>query len=69
VAATKAYLTTGEVAAYCRSPVWLVRRVVDALGEPVPRLGAYRLIPATLLARIEAEVRRRAGQREAAHAS
>lgn len=40
-----------------KAPDWLVRRVVDALGVPIPRVGTYRFVPAALLPRIDAVLR------------
>lgn len=40
------HLTIPQIAARLGQPDWLVRRVVDALPEPVPRAGQYRLVPA-----------------------
>jgi hypothetical protein len=50
------HLTTGEIAAELGVPGWAVRRVVDALGEDIPRAGLYRLVPRSLLARIKAAI-------------
>jgi hypothetical protein len=55
----KAFFTTREIAELCGAPVWLVRRVVDRLGEEIPRVGLYRLVPAALLDRVQAELRKR----------
>jgi hypothetical protein len=65
VAATKAYLTTREVAEHCGIPAWLARRIVDGLGEDVPRIGLYRLVPAGLLPQVEEQVAKRAREKEA----
>jgi hypothetical protein len=65
--ARKTHFTTGEVALQLGIPVWLARRIVDDLGEDIPRVGLYRLVPAGLVGRVRAEARRRAGRQEAAH--
>jgi hypothetical protein len=53
------FLTVGQLAERFSIPEWLARRVVDALGADVPRAGLYRLVPRSLLGKIEAELRRR----------
>jgi len=52
-------LTTRQVGDIIGCPEWLVRRVVDSLGEPVQRFGHKRMIPGDLIGRIQAEVSRR----------
>jgi hypothetical protein len=48
-------LTTGEIAARLRAPVWLVRNLIDAeFSAHVMRLGTYRGLPAHLLPQVEA---------------
>jgi hypothetical protein len=49
-----AHITTGEIAAEYGVPIWLARRAVDSLGETIPRAGLYRLVPRSLLPKIEA---------------
>jgi len=66
--AVKTYLTTREVAEHCGIPVWLARRIVDGLGEEIPRVGLYRLVPFALLDQVRDEVRRRAAGQEVASA-
>lgn len=56
------HLTTGELHDLYSGlvPVWQLRRVIDALGgEAIPRAGLYRLVPRSMLPRIEDELRRR----------
>jgi hypothetical protein len=55
----KPFYTVGELATRYRLPEWLTRRIVDALGADVPRAGQYRLVPHSLLRRIEEEMQRR----------
>jgi hypothetical protein len=66
---TELVLTIPEVAQELGESHWTVRRVVDALGLPVPRAGRslYRLVPRTWLPKIrvalaarEARLKRRA---------
>jgi hypothetical protein len=52
-------LTTGRLTERYGAPAWLIRRIVDALKPPVPRVGLYRLIPPDVLPAVEAELRRR----------
>jgi hypothetical protein len=59
-------LTTCEVADELGIPVWLVRRLVDALGEEIPRAGQYRLVPRRLLGRIRAAAQTVCTQTDAA---
>jgi len=61
----KPLLTTGEIAEALGVPVWLARRVVDGLGEDIPRAGLYRLVPRELLPKIKAALMKARG--EAAH--
>ncbi len=62
------HLTTGEVFEHFGRavPLWQIRRLIDALGEDIPRAGQYRLVPRAMLARIEDELRRRSLLPEAA---
>jgi len=53
----KSHYTTGEIAALYGVPGSAARRAIDALGEDIPRAGLYRLVPAGLLARVEAQLR------------
>jgi hypothetical protein len=55
------HLTTGELFEHYGGavPIWQIRRLIDALGEDIPRAGQYRLVPRAMLARIEDELRRR----------
>jgi hypothetical protein len=62
---SKSHLTTGELALHFRVAVWQVRRAVDALAAPILRAGLYRLVPRSLLADVETELRRRHYLREA----
>ncbi len=55
----KTHLTTGEIASACEVATWQARRVVDDLGEIIPRAGLYRLVPVGLLPRIRSELQRR----------
>jgi excisionase family DNA binding protein len=43
--AEQTHFTTSEIADSYSAPSWLVRRIVDALGDDVPRAGLYRLVP------------------------
>jgi hypothetical protein len=52
-------MTSGEIAAHCNVPIWLVRRAIDAVIPDVQRVGMYRLVPRRLLPRIEQEIQRR----------
>jgi hypothetical protein len=54
--------TVGDLLTHFRltsREAWKIRRVVDALRVEIPRVGQYRLIPATLLPSIEAALRKR----------
>lgn len=53
------YLTVGELAAMYRLPMWKIRLAVDALGEEIPRVGLYRVVPRALLTQLTDELRRR----------
>jgi hypothetical protein len=67
---SKSHLTTGEIATRRGVYGWQARRAVDdALGDGVLRAGLYRLVPAELLPRVEAELRRKGYLREEAAAS
>jgi hypothetical protein len=55
----KDYFTIPELAAELGAPAWLVRRVVDALGESIPRAGFYRLVPRRLLPKVKAALPRK----------
>jgi hypothetical protein len=59
VMTTQSHLTTGDIALFYGAAHWQVRRVVDSLGEQIPRAGLYRLVPRTLLDRIGTELRKR----------
>lgn len=52
-------LTIPQLAAKLGQPVWLVRRVVDSLSDPVPRAGQYRLVPASRLDEIARAIEQR----------
>ena len=56
--ASKAHITTGELAAELGEPIWRVRRTADALGVDLPRAGLYRLIPPPLAERIRAVLKK-----------
>jgi excisionase family DNA binding protein len=51
-------LTVGDVARLLGVEDWHVRRVVDRLPTPVPRVGRYRLIPRSLLPAIDHSLRK-----------
>jgi hypothetical protein len=51
--------TSGQVARSLGLAPWQVRRIVDGLGTPIPRVGLYRLIPSHLLGAIAIEAQRR----------
>jgi hypothetical protein len=55
----KDYFTIPELAAELSAPAWLVRRVVDSLGESIPRAGFYRLVPRHLLPKVKAALPRK----------
>jgi hypothetical protein len=56
---TKSHFTTTELGEHFGIPYWKARRVADALGASVLRVGLYRAVPAALLGRFERELRRR----------
>jgi hypothetical protein len=56
---TKTHFTTTEIGEHFGIPHWKARRVADALGASVLRVGLYRAIPTVLLGRFERELRRR----------
>jgi len=51
------HFTIGQIRARYQAPYWLVRKAVDALGEPLPRAGLYRMVPVALMPRIDAVLR------------
>ena len=51
------HLTVGDVARLFGVEDWHVRRVVDRLPTPVPRVGRYRPIPRSLLPAIAKSLR------------
>jgi hypothetical protein len=53
------HFTTGQISEMYKVPVWQARRAIDALGETIPRAAMYRLVPASMLAKLEIELRRR----------
>jgi hypothetical protein len=67
---SSSYLTTGEVFEYFGGAVliWRIRRVVDALATDMLRAGQYRLVPRTMLGRLEDELRKCGYLREVAKA-
>lgn len=52
--------TAGDLAREINVPLWKIRRVVDSLGVPIPRVGQYRIITPEAEQRIRAELRRQA---------
>ena len=52
------YLTVGELAMELEVPVWKIRRVVDAIGNGIPRVGQYRVIPRQLVEKVRGELER-----------
>ncbi|HYT89198.1 MAG TPA: hypothetical protein VEL76_10855 [Gemmataceae bacterium] len=67
---TPTHFTTGRLAAELGVAAWQLRRVIDALGLPVPRAGLYRLFPADRIDELKAELRRRGylPEQEVSHA-
>lgn len=57
------HFTTGQIARRTNRPVWLIRRIIDRLAGDLPRAGLYRLVPASMLPRIEQELQRLSGAR------
>jgi hypothetical protein len=55
----KTHSTIPELAAELNAPAWEIRRIVDSLGEPIPRAGLYRLVPRALLPKIKAALQAR----------
>ena len=57
----KAHYTTTEICELYHVSDWQARRAIDALGDVIPRAGRsrYRLVPASVLPAVEAELRRR----------
>jgi hypothetical protein len=55
----KEYLTIGQLAARYGIADWQARRAVDAIGGEIPRAGLYRLVPCSLLGRVERELKTR----------
>lgn len=51
--------TVGEYARQHGYGEWMVRRAVDLLGVPIPRIGQYRALTPELEARLDAEMVRR----------
>jgi hypothetical protein len=60
------YFTVGQLAKQETEPLWKIREVVDRLGVTLPRVSGNRLIPAALLPRVRAELKRRRQRKEAA---
>jgi len=50
------FITTGQIARMLLQPEQRVRRVVDRLWPGLPRAGKSRLIPATLVCEIAAQL-------------
>lgn len=50
--------TAGDLAREIGVPLWKVRRVADAIGVPIPRVGLYRIITPDAEQRIGDELRR-----------
>ena len=55
------HATIGELAAELKAPQWQIRRIVDQLGEPIPRVGQYRFVPRYLRPKIKAALPRKEG--------
>jgi hypothetical protein len=53
------FFTVPQIAKHFRVDDQAVRRTVDGLGVPIPRVGLYRCVPGHLLERIRAELQRR----------
>lgn len=54
------YLTTGDIAARYGVTYIQARRAIDAaLGDDVQRMGLYRVVPRSRLAKVEKELLRR----------
>lgn len=65
-------LTVGQVADFCGSAAWQVRRAVDSLPSPVQRIGRNRIIERAQLPAVLSELERRGWlpkSQEAVHAS
>ncbi len=60
-------LTVGQVADFFQTPAWRIRRIVDTIGDEVPRAGLYRLIPRSMLPAIAARLQKQ--KRETAEAA
>lgn len=56
--------TTKEAGELLGHPVWLVRRAVDSLHDPVPRFGGKRFIPPARLAEVAERIRERIAKRQ-----
>jgi hypothetical protein len=53
------FSTIGDIALRFGVAEWQARRAVDALEAEIPRAGLYRLVPHSLLCRLETELKRR----------
>jgi hypothetical protein len=62
------YFTVGQLARQEAEPLWKIREIVDRLGVTLPRMSGNRLVPAALLPRVRAELRRRRRRKEATRA-
>ncbi len=51
--------TIGQFSRQNGYPEWLVRRVVDSLGMPIPRVGQYRALTPEIESQLLAELSRR----------
>lgn len=49
-------LTTRQVGELLQAPEWLVRRIVDALPQPVDKFGHKRMIPTERVPEIKAAI-------------
>ena len=50
------FLTIGQLADELQQPEWKVRRIVDSLGQDIPRAGLYRLVPRSLIPTVAASL-------------
>ena len=48
--------TTGQVATRLGDHPWRIRRIVDELQPDLPRVGQYRIVPESLIPKIQARL-------------